>query len=223
VHYLVADQAGGVAVIEFLAGRMTVHRGDALPVPVLTNSRYDDSLANLQQYVGFGGTTPIPTSSGSLSRFVRAADLVSRYGPQESRPIIDYAFAILSSVAQSSTQWTIVYDLTDRKVYFRTRQSPEIRHFRTDGLDLLCRTAPNILDVNVTAAGDVYELFQPYTRAANRDLIYTAYRGTDWLSNTPDAVIDALAALPESFPCCRPKPWTDKTRILPPLQSRKKQ
>ena len=74
LHFLVADRTGDAAVIEFLSGSIVVHRGDALPVRVLTNNTYDDSLANLRQYVGFGGNTPIPSSSGSLSRFARAAD-----------------------------------------------------------------------------------------------------------------------------------------------------
>ncbi len=45
VHFLVADRTGDAAVIEFLAGRMVVHRGDTLPVRALTNSTYDESTA----------------------------------------------------------------------------------------------------------------------------------------------------------------------------------
>ena len=139
LHFLVADRTGDAAVVEFLSGRMTVHRGDDLQVRVLTNSSYDDSLTYLQQYVGFGGTQAIPLSSGSLSRFVRAADWVSRYGPQDPTSIITYAFETLSSIAQSNTQsgtqWTIVYDITERKVYFKTSQSGEIKSIRIEDLD----------------------------------------------------------------------------------------
>ncbi len=222
LHFLVADRAGDAAVIEFLSGRMVVHRGDTLPVRVLTNSTYDESLANLRQYVGFGGNTPIPSSFGSLSRFVRVADWLARYGAQDPTPIITYAFETLSSVGQSSTQWTIVYDVTEEEVYFKTRQSGEIKSVRTDGLDFLCRTTSKLLDINIAAGGDVTALFQPYTRAANRDLIYKSYRGTDFLRDTPDSVIEARAALPDSFVCCRPKPWADKTRTLSPVQVWKK-
>jgi penicillin V acylase-like amidase (Ntn superfamily) len=222
LHFLVADRTGDAAVIEFLSERMVVHRADSLPFQVLTNSTYDESLANLRQYVGFGGTYPIPSSSGSLSRFVRIADRIVRYNAQDPTPIVDYAFATLSSVAQTSTQWTIVYDITERKVYFRTKQSGEIKSVQAGGLDFLCRTTSKLLDINIAAGGDVTALFQLYTRAANRDLIYRAYRETDFLRDTPDSVIDAWAALPDSFVCCRPKPWMDKTRTAPPLQEWKK-
>src|SRR3954468_16115106 len=43
-HYLVADSKGGVATIEFLNGKMVVHRGNQLPYPVLANSTYESSL-----------------------------------------------------------------------------------------------------------------------------------------------------------------------------------
>ena len=38
LHYLVSDRTGRAATIEFLHGRLVAHVGDALPVPVLTNS-----------------------------------------------------------------------------------------------------------------------------------------------------------------------------------------
>jgi penicillin V acylase-like amidase (Ntn superfamily) len=221
LHFLVADRAGDAAVIEFLSGGMVVHRGNDLPVRALTNSTYDDSSANLRLYAGFGGNTPTPSSFESLSRFVRVADWIARYGAQDPTAIIPYAFAVLSSVAQTSTQWTIVYDLTEGKVYFKTRRSAEIRSVEPDGLDFFCRTTSKFLDINIAASGDVTALFQPYTRAVNQDLIYKSYRGTDSLRDTPDSVLDARAALPDSFVCCRPRPWADKIKSIPPVQSRK--
>ena len=222
LHFLVADRTGDAAVIEFLSERMVVYRAASLPFQVLTNNTYDESLANLRQYAGFGGTRPIPSAYDSLSRFARIADRIARYEAQDPTPIVDYAFATLLSVAQTSTQWMIVYDITERKAYFRTKQSGEIKSVQADGLDFLCRTTSKLLDINIAVGGDVTTLFQPYTRAANRDLIYRAYRETDFLRDTPDSTIDALAALPDSFLCCRPKPWMDKTRSTPPVQEWKK-
>ena len=222
LHFLVADRTGDAAVIEFLSGGMVVHRGENLPVRALTNNTYDESSAILQRYVGFGGTAPIPSSSNSPSRFVRVADRIARYGAQDPIPIITYAFATLLSVGLSSTQWTIVYDITEGKVHFRTRQSSEIKTVRPDTMDFLCRTTSKLLDINIIAGGNVTALLQQYTRAANRDLIYKSYRGTDFLRDTPDSVIDARAAIPDSFVCCRPKPWTDKAKAVPPVQGWKK-
>ena len=37
LHYLVADAKGNAATIEFLNGKMVVHKGSELPMAVLTN------------------------------------------------------------------------------------------------------------------------------------------------------------------------------------------
>ncbi|HMK02730.1 MAG TPA: linear amide C-N hydrolase, partial [Ferruginibacter sp.] len=44
IHYLVADAGGSVATIEFLDGKMVVHKDKDLPFPVLTNDSYASSL-----------------------------------------------------------------------------------------------------------------------------------------------------------------------------------
>ena len=46
LHYLVADGNGNVATIEYLNGKMVVHKGTELPFPVLTNSTYSASAAS---------------------------------------------------------------------------------------------------------------------------------------------------------------------------------
>ncbi len=39
-------------------------------------------------------------------------------------PLVDYSFYILDKVAQGSfTKWSIVYDITNKKIYFRTSDS----------------------------------------------------------------------------------------------------
>ena len=73
-HYLVCDAGGDCAVIEFLGGRMVVHRGVALPVAALTGASYEDSLAayrekriwQLMRGLGDGWDDP-------LYRFIRTA------------------------------------------------------------------------------------------------------------------------------------------------------
>jgi penicillin V acylase-like amidase (Ntn superfamily) len=44
IHFLVADAAGNVATIEFLDGKMVVHKDKELPFPVLTNDTYASSV-----------------------------------------------------------------------------------------------------------------------------------------------------------------------------------
>jgi len=204
LHFLVCDALGDVAVIEFLNGSMVVHRGDSLFVPALTNSSYEASVNYLKQHIGFGGNQPIPQSSNSLDRFVRAADRVANYGPHISAPAVYYAFSALDSVAQGSfTRWRIVYDVKARAVYYKTRESPEVKMARFDAFDFRCAARPKLLDIDYQGSGDVTASFEYYTTAANRDLLYKTYHSLDWLKNVSDSTLDALAAFPSSFRCNR--------------------
>ncbi len=49
IHYLVADATGDSAAIEFLDGKLVVHRGAAMPVRALANSTYADSVAAFER------------------------------------------------------------------------------------------------------------------------------------------------------------------------------
>jgi len=111
-HYLVADASGDAAVIEFLERKFVVHRGEAMSVRALTNSTYVDSVAAFKSAKSKG---EVPTSSSSLDRFSRAAMLASG----GNADLITRGFEIVAAVAQPSTRWSIVYDLSAREIYFK--------------------------------------------------------------------------------------------------------
>ncbi|HYC40610.1 MAG TPA: linear amide C-N hydrolase [Chitinophagaceae bacterium] len=142
LHFLVADATGSAATIEFLAGRMVVHRGKELPVPVLANESYEESLKNLPALPG--------GSNSSADRFARACRLVRQYQSQSnSQPIVEYAFAVLEDVAQGDwTKWSIVYDIADREVFFTSARSRQIKLIRLNALDFSCRAGPRMFDMN---------------------------------------------------------------------------
>jgi choloylglycine hydrolase len=54
IHYLVGDSTGNCASIELLGGKMVCHTGATLPYKVLTNSTYDQSVAFLKWFWGYG-------------------------------------------------------------------------------------------------------------------------------------------------------------------------
>jgi choloylglycine hydrolase len=202
LHYLVCDSTGTCASIEFLNGEMTVHTGDTMPVNVLTNSTYASSVDTLKRHEGFGGTMPIGTSRGSLDRFVRAASMLQKYDPATSEDAVGYTFEILASVGQGEwTKWSNVYDMTNRQISFRTYVNPKIRSFPIEAFDFSCDTPVKVLDVNAEGAGDVSDQFVEYTYQLNRNLIENAYRKTDFLKDVPDAVLDSVAAYPDSMIC----------------------
>ena len=200
VHYLVSDKAGNTASVEFLNGKMVVHAGDQLPVPTLTNDTYEKSI-------NFRRTSPIEkaTSSDSLDRFARAAQKTESFAkqPRSAQEAINYAFEILSDVAQKEfyTQWSIVYDQKRGRVYFRTLQSQQIKLIDTKAFDYSCRTPVKMFDMNAKEVGDVTAKFTDYTRSANRALIERTFNELDFLKDLPKAVRDLVASYPESFLC----------------------
>src|SRR5687768_13032744 len=122
LHYLVADATGNVATIEFLDGKMTVHKGTDLPFPVLTNDVYSSSIEQTKTATSSTNGNDISFSNNSIDRFAKACNMVKAFQQETiSTPVIDYSFSILDKVAQGShTRWSIVYDITNKKIYFKT-------------------------------------------------------------------------------------------------------
>jgi len=195
IHYLFADATGDAAVVEFLGGRLVLHRGATLPVGALANTIYDDSVRAFEAAKRSG---TVPAGGGSLDRFVRGALLAGKPGDPIAR-----GFAVLASVANpGSTRWSIVYDLAAGAVHFRTDTNHEIRRLALARLDFSCRTPVGMLDLTAPGAGDVSARLVDYTRAANRALLDASFRQTPFLSNSTDAETAAAAAHPDETSSC---------------------
>ena len=194
LHYLVADRSGAVAVVEFLDGRLVAHRGADLPAPVLTNDTYDRSLDYLKTHQRFGA------GGGSLERFARAAGMVKGYDRSRG-DLIDYGFVVLADVAQPSTRWSIVYDLKEMTVHFRTAVHEARRSVRVAAFDYGCGTPVRTLDVNARLEGDVSGRFTDYSPRSNLDLMLGSYGRVSFLSDVPKAAIEESARHPEATRC----------------------
>ena len=197
IHYLFADATGDAAVVEFLDGRLVVHRGATLPVRALANSTYDESVRAYESAKTAGA---VPASRGSLDRFVRGALLAKAPGDPIAR-----GFTVLASVANPGrTRWSVVYDLAARVVSFRTDTNASVRRVALDRLDFSCRTPVAMLDITTPGAGDVTGGFREYTRAANRALIDASFSKTPFLAARPEAERASLAAHPDTTSSCAP-------------------
>jgi choloylglycine hydrolase len=201
-HYFVCDKTGNCASIAFLNGKLVYHTKKTMPVKALTNSNYSESIAFLQDEQT--GKSPDGQGNISLFRFVRAAEMIEKYKPKKSSSAVDYAFDIISNVNANGigymfgkplyTQWSIVYDLKNLKVYFHTRGNEQIRYFTLSAFDFSCKTPVTILDINANLSGDVANNFVNYTHKANRDL-------QEQLIFLTKEVIDDLADCPENSIC----------------------
>ena len=121
LHFLVCDKQGDIATIEYINSKFVCHKGKNLPVAVLTNSTYDESIDYVNRFVGFGGSDAIQKTTSSLDRFAQAASMIKNFDQQGSENIIDYSFDVLKTVSQKeATHWSIVYDIVNMKIYYKT-------------------------------------------------------------------------------------------------------
>ncbi|MGD2122310.1 MAG: linear amide C-N hydrolase, partial [Gemmatimonadota bacterium] len=214
VHYLVADRSGSVAVVEFLDGKRTVYLGEQLPVPVLANDTYENSVRYLHHHEGFGGSRVVSGGPESPERFVRAATLLKGYGahPGAQAPG-DIAFQVLASVKQPDTQWSIVYDQAGREVAFTSASHPSVRTISLDTLDFSCRAEDVVVPISAdvaalgNAAGGPWTARAPgpWTPRENGELVGMVFRklgavfGPDELPS-PEAIAE-MAAYPSTARC----------------------
>jgi choloylglycine hydrolase len=209
-HFLVSDSLGNCAVIEFLDGKLVYYTKETMPVKALTNSKYARNIKFWKK-----GKLPKYDFARSVHRFVSVAKMLKNYDPKTSKPIVDYAFDILKNIAvggidgvpvrsNMATQWSIVYDINNLRIYFRTFANQKIRHFNLKSFDFSCKTPVKILDIQTDLSGDVTKNFIDYTQQINRKLIGNAFKKSSVLpelSGLPEEVLDAISRYPETTIC----------------------
>ncbi|MGZ8539525.1 MAG: linear amide C-N hydrolase [Chitinophagaceae bacterium] len=195
LHYLVADAKGDAATIEFLEGKMVVHKGNDLVLPVLTNDTYDRSVKSNAR-----GET---TGNNSLERFSTACKMIQEYkaGAGEKN-LVDQSFDILSNVSQGDyTKWSIVYDITGKKIYFKTQKFQQLRSLDFYSFDFSCNKVSKVIDMNGAQNGDISNSFTDYSEEINHSLLESSLA-----QSNPQIVLTseekkATTAYPDTIHC----------------------
>jgi choloylglycine hydrolase len=139
-HYALEDATGDAAVVEFIGGQMQVYHGPQFTT--LTNDPPLPQMPKLSDYRYFGGSLPLPGDVDPVSRFVRASAFLSTLDsayrnpdPLYPKPTpVSAMFSAIGALAAPygvtmpykgtsmmgwPTLWTVVSDLTNKRVYFR--------------------------------------------------------------------------------------------------------
>jgi choloylglycine hydrolase len=194
VHYLVCDASGDCASIEFLGGKMVCHRGEGLPCRALANDPYAPSAAYLKAHPEPEGD--IRTLRAAYrkqkidGRFSHAATRAARFMPGTTRQDLDYAFETLDEVCQGRlTVWRLVYDVSNRRIHYRTRSHPQERTLDLKSMDFTCGRPVQFFHLHPRSTD--FDRFQPALPAAApgfQDLseakhrrYLEAYMGQGWL------------------------------------------
>lgn len=118
IHYILADATGDAAVIEFINKKPVIYRKGSLPFIILTNNNY----GLLQRYLN-----RVPEShynnlnmNNSQDRYLKIYSLLDNSSPSDSLREYISAVSILDSVSIEDTRWSLVYDITNRDIYFKT-------------------------------------------------------------------------------------------------------
>src|SRR5688572_2884694 len=175
LHYLVADANGNAATIEFLDGKLTVHKGSDLPFPVLTNSTYQES--KLSSTPKSGGNYE-SFQNNSIERFAKACRMVEQFSENKiAVPIVDYAFSILDNVSQGDhTKWSIVYDLKNKIIRFKTKSFITVKAISFSAFNFSCSVSSKAFDMNQAGKDDVSKSFKYFTPELNRIVLEKAIR-----------------------------------------------
>jgi choloylglycine hydrolase len=203
LHYLVADANGQAATIEFLEGKMTVHQSQQLPLPVLTNSIYGESLKQYRAATGTGSGSSFAFGNNSLERFSKACERVEQFRNGEiKKPVIEYAFDILQETAQgNATKWSIVYDVKMKKIHFKTHRFSGVKVLDFSRLSFDCRFAPKSWDMNQEFSGNISEKMEDYNASINESLLIKAFGESSAHINVGEKAIAALSQYPAQTRC----------------------
>lgn len=204
-HYLVMDRSGASAVIEYIDGELVVHTGEELPVSVLANWFYDDSLLWWRAYRHSGDYSRL---DGSIQRFCIGADWVSSFDASATEERVVYAFDTLDAIAgerfsNHASQWSMVFDTRDLRVYFRTLANPDLRWVDLREFSRSCEHPVQMLDIDAPIAGNARPWFSNYSHSEARDHLH--WFVNFWETDVTTAWADQLLHHLEGF-SCEPRP-----------------
>lgn len=164
LHLFLHDKTGDAAVMEYIHGQLKIYHGKNLPLDVLTNDTYTQSQTYLKTYQGFGGKIPLPGDYSSQARFVRAANFLKQIPKFNSLDqAIKYMFVALNGIAEPKTSpwptvWSVVYNLSDKIIYFRNIDNSNIRSVQLNQINFATEKQM-AQPINNSLSGDVTPFF----------------------------------------------------------------
>ncbi len=175
IHYILADPTGKSVVIEFLNGEAVVTNKAANECQAITNYPAGISQQNYtKQPAKLKGN-----NTSHLHRYnVLQRDIENQVFNKPSLSVVD-GFKVLEEVAimkgSFRTYWSLVYDLKNKVVHFKTSANNLLRYVSLQQLDFDNELLG--LDINAALQGEVTASLASYTREQNADLIQTSFAG----------------------------------------------
>lgn len=175
VHLSLSDKTGDTAVIEYINGKAQIYHDRNYKV--MTNSPpFNEQLASLKQYKGFGGTKDLPGTTAAADRFVRTAYYAEHLPkPRDYREAVAGVLSVLRNVSQpfgkpdparpyiSTTRWRTVADLTRGIYFYESTLSPNVVWVELDKLNFAKNALTQKIQLarNYDLIGNISSKFKP--------------------------------------------------------------
>lgn len=182
VHLAISDPSGDSAIIEYVAGKQTIHHGKQYQV--MTNSPvYDQQLALNTYWQQIGGTVMLPGTNRASDRFARA-DFYANVIPKTDNPVetvasvlsvirntsVPYGISTAGEPNISSTRWRTVSDHKRKLYFFESAMSPNTFWVDLKNIDFSKETGkvkkldlgPNQRNIFAGEANDKFVDSQPF-------------------------------------------------------------
>ena len=153
---------------------MVCKRGQDLPFHVLANDTYENSIAYARLHAG----TETNADRSSLNRFCAADRRVNDFRPGSENENVQYAFDALDRISQGDfTVWSIVYEISKRRIQYRTRSNHQIRSIDFSALDFSCGGPVLFRDIEDDPAKNNGPEFEVLTKEKQRGYLENLISG----------------------------------------------
>lgn len=172
IHYIVADAEGHSIVIEHLGGKIKYESIEANQCQAITN--YD--LTTSKNWFANKENAKKGNVTQALFRYYKLQEGIERRDLQKTLSV-QSAMDVLDDVAikkgEFKTQWSIVYDLKQKSIYFKSAEEKGIKQIALNDLDF--NQNNQAIDINATGKGNVNIRLTDYTQGTNTQLIQFSF------------------------------------------------
>jgi penicillin V acylase-like amidase (Ntn superfamily) len=164
-HFFIADKAGNKTVIEFINKTTIIYIGDRMQYPVLCNTQYADELKYIKSFKKYGGVNEVDLANKEdKNRFVNANFMIDNWQSGMKNSSVEYGFDILLQLSiQNYNKWSIIYDINNLKVHFRTAHASKIKQIDFQKIDFSCKNVLTVYNLDTPSIeGDILTSLQTY-------------------------------------------------------------
>ena len=167
VHYMICDSVNECSSIEFLDKKLIIHKMKQNNERILQNSAYSDLLLNIR-------------SNGDIKKYHLRQNskelnfIFNNQAAETEASFVKKSFQNLHILSQSNwSRWQIVYNLSDKKVWFKTIDSPYIKYASLEEYQLDCRkdNAEKVISLNSKLTGNIKEYLDLFSIDTNSVLL----------------------------------------------------